>query len=291
MTLALRPARSRREPRAPAPLGTLRFPGALAWPRAPPLPQLKPGPGRGGAAASRRWVPVPAVHRLRARARRGTALAPAPAYGPSPSFSTVARGSRGRQGDPQDRAPRRPRRPAGQSSPMAGECPRLPALDPSAAPGPFGHSPPHRRLALGHRPCPTPGSEPGVLENEAGSSQTAAGQEVWRSPLLTTPPPGSRAQNPEPGTRKSRARMLPKGGPFFAQPGQRVGAWDSASDHSQTAPDEGSQVAANVGLRCQQQRVPGSPCLILAAPILVHYLSSSSHRLPTPITGLTLLKP
>lgn len=199
--LALRPARSRREPQAPAPLGTLRFPGALAWLRAPPLPQPKPGPGRGGAAVSRRWVPVPAIHRLRARVRRGTALAPAPAYGPSPGFNTVARGSRGRQGDPQDRAPSRPRRLAGQSSPMAGECPRLPTLDPSAAPGPFGHFPPHRWLALGRSPCPTPGSERGVLENEAGSSQRAAGQEVWRSRLLTTPPgPEPRTQSPEPAS-------------------------------------------------------------------------------------------
>lgn len=84
--------------------------------------------------------------------------------------------------------------------------------------------------------------------------------------------------------------MLPKGGPFFAQPGQRVGAWDPASERPQRVPGEASQVAANVGVKCQQQRVRGSPFLTPAAPNLLHNLSSASHRLPAPISELTFIE-
>lgn len=114
--LALRPARSRWEPRAPAPLGTLRFPGALAGLRAPPLPQPKPGPGREelqppGAGSLSPPSTASGPERDEGRlSRPNRPTAPRPALTPWPAAAAV--GKETRKTEPQAAPDGRPARAA-----------------------------------------------------------------------------------------------------------------------------------------------------------------------------------
>ncbi|KAF5921951.1 hypothetical protein HPG69_015401, partial [Diceros bicornis minor] len=229
-------------PGRPRPPGALQFPGAHGRLLAPPEPP--PGQSRGGAAASRRWVPAPSSAAARPQSHEGP---PATRRALKACPAALATGVETGETEPRAGAPT-----AGRSSLMAGKCLRLPSRAPGEAPRPLGHRLQHFPrpvVPAGTSPLPARPRAPSALRgcSEARSSQTVAGQEMWRARLLPTP------RDPDPRAREAPRPHGPGGGTFPAWPGHRrvgrsVGTLLAGAEWSLPGPRKcGEEVALVVG--------------------------------------------